>query len=267
MDELAVALQRVITLEGQESSVDQVLEIASQLEEYVVFFAALDEERRIQLLAPYAERISDTAVLAAELAALASEATGDDSIALALQNTPAFAARGSDTEGNAVPREPIVERRVVQPGDINTLLSPIEVAALAGELELTVRYRDQKSAAASTDPEQVEHIDSFASLTFSVADGSRSLVLMAIDFDSEDAATEHLGLILGPDSGMRDFERVIGDAAAYSEVNQSGIGSMVFFRKGEWIVSLHTTQASDDTPLVDLSALESLARTVVSRLE
>ena len=37
-------------------------------------------------------------------------------------------------------------------------------------------------------------------------------------------------------------------------------------KKGEWVVSLHTAQAADVTPLVDIAGIESLARTVADRL-
>ena len=79
-------------------ALDQVLVIASQLEEYVIFFAALDGERRDQLLNIYGGQISATAEQAAGLAAAANEATGDDSIALALQRTPAFVIGSTSTE-------------------------------------------------------------------------------------------------------------------------------------------------------------------------
>ena len=61
-------------------AVDQVLTIASQLEEYVVLFAALEEERRTQLFTAYGEQISGTAESAARLAAAAIEATGRDRV-------------------------------------------------------------------------------------------------------------------------------------------------------------------------------------------
>jgi hypothetical protein len=44
------------------------------------------------------------------------------------------------------------------------------------------------------------------------------------------------------------------------------MGSVVAFKKGEWVVSLHTSHPDGDTPLMDLAELESLARTVAGRL-
>lgn len=151
-------------------------------------------------------------------------------------------------------------------GNISTLLFPDEVTALAGGLRLTTHYRDQKSAAAAIDPAQVEHMDSFSSLTFTTEDNSRSLTLTTIDYDSEDAATDSLGLLTAGSSGVQDMPVTIGDVSAYRELNQSGIGSLVVFKKGEWAVTLHTAQADGVTPLVDIESIQALARTVASRL-
>ena len=151
-------------------------------------------------------------------------------------------------------------------GDINTLLLPAEVSGIAGVDQLTTSYRDQKSGAASVDPSQVEHMDSFDSLSFDTADGAKSLVLTTIDFDSEGAATDHAGLIMGEGSGMRDIPDNIGDASAYLEANKERIGSVVVFRKGEWVVTLHTAQATGISPLVNLEQLKTLARIVADML-
>ena len=112
----------------------------------------------------------------------------------------------------------------------------------------------------------MEHMDSFTVLTFDTGDGYRGLSLTTMDFDSEDAAAAHLAKMTGPESGMRNMDNTIGDSSASLEANQAGIGSMVAFKKGEWVVSLHTAQPDGDTPLVDLAGLEALARTVASRM-
>lgn len=85
-------------------------------------------------------------------------------------------------------------------------------------------------------------------------------------FDSETAAAKHLTKMTGPESGMEKMDDAIGDSSASLEANQAGIGSMIAFKKGEWVVSLHTAQRDGDTPLVDLAELETLARTVAGRL-
>ncbi len=117
----------------------------------------------------------------------------------------------------------------------------------------TASCRSQKSAAASVDPSQVEHIDSFESLSFDTEDGARSLVLTTIDFDSEGAAADHLGLVVGEGSGMLELPDNIGDASAFQEANDAGIGSIVVFKKGEWAVSMHTAQGAGIDPLDRIS--------------
>ena len=120
--------------------------------------------------------------------------------------------------------------------------------------------------AANVDPAQVEHIVSFESLSFDTADGFVGLTLTTINFDSEEAATNHLELVTSETPGMQDLSVKIGDASLYVEVNESGVGSFVFFKKGEWVVMLHTAQPDGTSPLVDLAGVEALARIVAGRL-
>ena len=94
-------------------------------------------------------------------------------------------------------------------------------------------------------------------------------MLTTIDFDSEGAATDHAGLMMGEGSGIRDISDIsdeIGDASAYRQANEAGIGSVVVFKKGEWVISLHTAQGAGVNPLVDLDQLITLARLVADRL-
>lgn len=263
MDELSQALRGVVRSTDQEASIVQVMAVAAKLEDYVDFFASLDEQERKALITPYADLISETAVTASKFAREAMEATGDESIGLALQRTPAFMA---DTVERSGPIEPIVVMEKVVDNDAGAYLSLKEVSAAAGGINLKIEYRDLKAKAAAVDPSQVEHMDSFAVLSFDTEDGYRGLSLTTMDFDSEDAAATHMAMITGPDSGRQDMDETIGDASVSLEANQGGMGSIVAFKKGEWVVSLHTSHPNGDTPLMDLAALESLARAVAGRL-
>jgi len=263
MDKLSLALRGVVRSTDQDDAVAQVLAVAAQLEEYVDFFGSLDEQARKELIAPYSDLISETAVTASEFAREALEATGDENIGLALQRTPAFMAGVQSRTG---PSKPVVVMERAVEHDSSALLSSGEVSDLAGGTPLNVQYRDLKAKAAAVDPSQVEHIDSFAVLSFDTQDGSRGLSLTTMDFDSEAAAAEHLAMLVGPESGMQKMNDTIGDASASLEANQSGIGSVVAFKMGEWVVSLYTSHPDGDTPLINLAKLESLARTVAGRL-
>ena len=174
-----------------------------------------------------------------------------------------FAACGASTTADPTATP---EPKTVPSGDISTLLFPSDVSGFAGVEDLTTAQRDQKSAAAQVDTDQVEHMDSFDSLSFDTEGGARSLVLTTIDFDSEGAVTDHAGLLLGEDSGMSDLTDTIGDASGFLEANEGGIGSMVVFRKGELVILLHTAQGAGIAPLVDLGQLTALARLVADRL-
>ena len=263
MDKLSHALRGVARSTDQEAAVAQSLAVATQLEEYVDFFASLDEQEREDLIAPYADQISETAVTASKFAREAMEATGDESIGLALQRTPAFMAGTVERSG---PTEPVVVMERVVDNDADAYLSLEEVSAAAGGINLKVEYRDLKAKAAAVDPSQVEHMDSFTVQSFDTEDGHRGLSLTTLDFDSEDAAATHMAMLTGPDSGMQDMDETIGDESVSLEANRGGMGSLVAFKKGEWVVSLHTSQPNGDTPLMDLADLESLARAVAGRL-
>ena len=113
---------------------------------------------------------------------------------------------------------------------------------------------------------QVEHLESFESLSFETDGRSPSLNLTTIKFDSEEFAIGHMEILLSEAPGMQSLPEPIGDSAFYIEVNQSGIGSMVVFKSGVWIVMLHTAQGANDAPLMDLAGVESLARIIADRL-
>ena len=120
--------------------------------------------------------------------------------------------------------------------------------------------------AAAVDPAQVEHMDSFDSLSFEMAGSSQGLALTTIKYDSEEAATNHLELVTSETPEMDEHTSKIGDTSFFAEYNEAGIGSIVVFKKGSWLVTLHTTQSANATPLVDLAGVEALARTVADRL-
>ncbi len=90
--------------------------------------------------------------------------------------------------------------------------------------------------------------------------------MTTIQFDSQGGATDHWALVTSEESGMEDFTDTIGDASGFIEANTAGIGSMVIFKKGTWVVMLHTTQRDGVAPLVDVAGVEALARMVADRL-
>ena len=87
-----------------------------------------------------------------------------------------------------------------------------------------------------------------------------------VKFDSESAATDHLELVTTETPGLQELSGNIGDTSLYAEGNESGIWSMGFFKKGVWVVTLHTTQPDGARSLVVIPAVETLARIVADRL-
>lgn len=153
----------------------------------------------------------------------------------------------------------------VPEGDISTLLQPDDFADVAGVTGLTTEQRDMKAMAGAVDPTQVENMDSFDLLDFA-SSGGPSLSLITIDFTSDGAATGHFALVSSDGPGMLELTPTIGESSAYVEANAGGIGSAVVFKKGDWVVQLHTAHSSGAEPLVDLAELTALAQLVADRL-
>ena len=157
-----------------------------------------------------------------------------------------------------------VEPMQLEPGDIAGLLLTAEVSKFSDFTgELSTRQIDSRSRIADSDPEQVAHMNSFDTLTFTTPDGTSGLTLAAIDFVSDSAAADHVALLL---DGFGALATPIGDVSGGLEVNGSGIGSMVAYQHGEWAISLHTAQPDGTEPLVTFASLQELARIVDGRL-
>ncbi len=257
MDELAIELTSFDNPDGGGGSIEKVIALASKLKAYLPFFATLDGELRQYVLSIYEPRLKDTAIQVGKLLVMAHEITGSDAMVSALQQTPAFALVISD---NGRPNARISN------GGIRGLLSADEVANVVGTQVLSLTERDQKAAAAAVDPAQVEHIDSFASLTFSDEADTRSLTLTTIDFDSKKEAVKRYDLLVGEQSGLQEMPVAIGDASSQTEINGAGVGSMIVAVKGEWVVVLHTAQHAEFAPLAGLDGLDRLARLVSDKL-
>ena len=242
-----------------EFATESIITVASQLEEYMEFFETLEGAQRDYVFETYTDEFRQSAESVASAATAIQETGSNEVIAQALARMPAFAIASVTASGTG---DPVI----VPTGYISTLLTLDDLAGLVGEVELTIQYRDHREGAAKVDPAQFEHMDSFDSLSFDTADGFRGLTLTTIKFDSEGAAADHLELVTSEAPGLQDLSATIGDAAFYVEVNEGGIGSMVFFKKGVWVVMLHTARPDGASPLVDLAGVEVLARTVADRL-
>ena len=171
---------------------------------------------------------------------------------------------GSDGLPVATETGPTVEPMQLEPGDIAGLLLVSEVIVASGyDGTLSTGQLDMKSMAAEVDPTQVEHMDSFDSLGFDTPDGMGGLTLTTIDFDSEAAAEDHMVMLM---QEIPVLDLGIADVSGAIEINAGGFGSIVVFKKGEWVVQLHTSQTDGTTPLVSFLDLQDLAGLVASRL-
>lgn len=194
------------------------------------------------------------------------QSRGDETIAEELARLPAFAIATTNTSTTAsTTTEPTNGSVQVPDGDISTLLTVNDVAGLAGSVGLSTKQIDMRAMAENVDPTPVEHMISFDSLSFVAADRTQGLTLTTIKFDSEEA-DNHMALLALEASTMQDFADTIGDESGSLEVNEGGFGSIVVFKKGVWVIQLHTAQRSGVNPLLDLAGVEAASRLIADQL-
>lgn len=262
MDDLAAALRRMDTTDLSADALKPILEIAADLEDYSEFFNGLDEAGKNYVFGEFGIELRKSAELVADGALVVQDRRGDEAISQALANLPAFAIATTNTGAGS----PIIEAVQVPDGDISTLLTVDDVSNLAGGVGLSTGQLDLKAMSANVDPAQVEHMNSFDSLSFETADGSQALMLTVIHLDSEGAASDKMETMIEEGAPLESLAVGIGDVSGFIEANEGGIGSMVVFKKGAWVVTVHTAQSRDVTPLIDVSGVETLARLVADRL-
>lgn len=192
------------------------------------------------------------------------QSRGDETIAEELARLPAFATTNTSTTASTT-TEPTNGSVQVPDGDISTLLTVNDVAGLAGSVGLSTKQIDMRAMAENVDPTPVEHMISFDSLSFVAADRTQGLTLTTIKFDSEEA-DNHMALLALEASTMQDFADTIGDESGSLEVNEGGFGSIVVFKKGVWVIQLHTAQRSGVNPLLDLAGVEAASRLIADQL-
>ena len=91
------------------------------------------------------------------------------------------------------------------------------------------------------------------------------MTLTTIQFYSEDEAAKQMALLASEARVCRTLQTPL-ETAGSLEVNQDGFGSLVVFKKGVWVIQLHTAQPSGVTPLLDLAGVEAAARLVADRV-
>ena len=120
---------------------------------------------------------------------------------------------------------------------------------LTAKVSLMTEVRDFKDMAGRVDPSQVEKMDSWYGMTIEAADGGQGMTFSVIDFDSTSSAQDHFEKMKSETPGMQAMDTPIGDASSEIDVNAQGIGSMLVFKKGDKVVSLHTAQPEGQQPL------------------
>lgn len=270
MDQLATALRAHDATDLSDEGLQPIRLLTSRLETFSPFFSGLDEEGQNYLFTKYGVELRQSAERVATYAVTVQERRGDNAISQELASLPAFAITTTNTASGAGTRSgstTTTTEPVQAPyGVISTLLTGDDVSGLAGGVGLSTEQIDLKSRAAAVDPSQVENMVSFDSLSFDTADASQGLTLTAIEFDSEEAAVDQMTLMTSEGPELQPLADPIGDESGVVEVNQGGFGSLLIFKKGVWVIQLHTTQPDGVTPLLDAAGVESAARIVAEKL-
>lgn len=150
--------------------------------------------------------------------------------------------------------------------EFKSLLTAQDVQqVLVSQVELNTQFYNYKEMAESTDPQQVVAMDSFYGLSFQTGDGTKSMTLAVIDFDSTSLAEQHFQKVKIA-SELESMQEPVGDDSFAKQLNSEGMGSIVIFLKGDRFVQLHTAMPVGESPIVDLSGLEELANKVEGKL-
>ena len=150
--------------------------------------------------------------------------------------------------------------------EFKSLLTAQDVQqVLVSQVELNTQFYNYKEMAESTDPQQVVAMDSFYGLSFQTGDGTKSMTLAVIDFDSTSLSEQHFQKVKIA-SELESMQEPVGDDSFAKQLNSEGMGSIVIFLKGDRFVQLHTAMPVGESPIVDLSGLEELANKVEGKL-
>ncbi len=148
------------------------------------------------------------------------------------------------------------------------LLKVEDIQAATGGMGLETRLRDIKQMGALVDAAQVADMDAGYLRSFDSVEGpSRSISFSVIDFNSRTSARNHFDKLRIETPGLEEMSQPIGDSSAKALFNDKGLGSILAMSKEDKFVSLHTTIASGESPLVDTAGLERLAAIVEKRLK
>ncbi len=110
---------------------------------------------------------------------------------------------------------------------------------------------------------------SFCQASYESADGSSSINLTVLKFDSVGAAEAHYETLLNglkQTPGNQVTEGVVGPRSFKVAVNAGGVGSFAGFQDGVHAIQLHTAMPEGETPLADVDELVSMAQVVKERL-
>lgn len=150
--------------------------------------------------------------------------------------------------------------------ELAALLGLEDVLAVIGDdVALTVKLVDQQAIDDSEAPVPVDAIEKWGVVVFQSPGAGPAIVFSVMALVTEqDAQT----VFFNAEREMSQ-QSVFTDLGGYHvavEPNESGLGSLIMFVRGDRVITLSATLPSAGEPLTDLAGLTSLAKTVSQRL-
>ncbi len=191
--------------------------------------------------------------------------------ALAVASLAAVAVLAACGGSDAVTDAP----SATSPADFETcsgFLDVAQVASAAGRDDVTVADLNPNSGTAAG---LIIGLCVMEYVTPPIDGGSGpALTLLVLSFATEGDADSHHRRVAGEIRSMREAvnpdaelsEDVLGSASYAVTLNEQGVGSVLGFREGGFVVQFNSTVPTDGEPLVSQDAMVPLARQVLANL-
>lgn len=153
-------------------------------------------------------------------------------------------------------------------------LDVAQVAQVAGRDDVTLADRNPNSGV-DEGPVTALCVIEYVTPESSTGSGSGpALTLLVISFVTEGDAEAHHSRVAGEIRSMREAvnpdaelnEGLLGSASYAVTLNQQGVGSVLGFREGGFVVQFNSTVPTGGQPLVSPEAIVPLARQVLANL-
>ena len=141
---------------------------------------------------------------------------------------------------------------------------------VGGEVGLTPSFLNMTDPVGTGSPAQGQGVVHTYVMNFETENTAQEVTFGLIEFETEEFARLHYERVTS--SGvtipvLQPVEPPVGELSAGMDFAPGDVGSILVFKTGDVVVSLHTGQQAGLEPLTGLAGLTGLARTVEERLK